>query len=159
VPFTPFHLGPGAAFKAIGGRHFSFVVFGGSQVLMDIEPLVRMILGTSILHGPTHTLIGALFIGALASITGKPIGNFALRVLDIPHRPITWRASGIGGFVGTFSHVAFDSVMHDDVRPWWPFFDGGSLLGIVSLGALHLICLALGAVGAIVLAARWFFRI
>ena len=39
MPFTPIHLGPGAALKAIGGRHFSFMVFGGSQVLMDIEPL------------------------------------------------------------------------------------------------------------------------
>lgn len=22
MPFTPFHLGPGAAFKAVGGKHF-----------------------------------------------------------------------------------------------------------------------------------------
>lgn len=36
MPFTPIHLGPGAACKAIGGRHFSFMVFGGAQVLMDI---------------------------------------------------------------------------------------------------------------------------
>ena len=27
MPFTPFHLGPGAAFKAIGGKHFSFMVW------------------------------------------------------------------------------------------------------------------------------------
>jgi len=43
MPFTPIHLGPGAAFKAIGGRHSSFMVFGGSQLLMDIEPLVGII--------------------------------------------------------------------------------------------------------------------
>jgi len=29
-------------FKAIGGPRFSFTVFGGSQVLMDIEPLARI---------------------------------------------------------------------------------------------------------------------
>jgi hypothetical protein len=41
MPFTPFHLGPGALFKAAGGEHFSFTIFAGSQVLMDIEPLIR----------------------------------------------------------------------------------------------------------------------
>ena len=51
MPFTPFHLGPGGVLKAVGGRHFSFMVFGGAQVLMDIEVLVRMDLGTPVLHG------------------------------------------------------------------------------------------------------------
>ncbi len=60
MPFTPFHLGPGALFKAVGGRHFSFMVFGGTQVLMDIEPLLGLIRGWPVLHGYTHTLAGAL---------------------------------------------------------------------------------------------------
>jgi hypothetical protein len=42
MPFTSFHLGPGAVFKAVGGRHFSFMIFGGSQVLMDVESLVHI---------------------------------------------------------------------------------------------------------------------
>lgn len=42
MPFTPFHLGPGALFKGAGDTRFSFMVFGGSQVLMDIEPLIRI---------------------------------------------------------------------------------------------------------------------
>ena len=50
MPFTPFHLGPGAVFKAIGGRHFSFMVFGGAQVLMDIEPLVGILRGSVVLR-------------------------------------------------------------------------------------------------------------
>ena len=51
MPFTPFHLGPGALFKAIGGNRFSFMVFGGSQVLMDVEPLVHILRGDAVLHG------------------------------------------------------------------------------------------------------------
>ena len=43
MPFTPIHLGPGLAFKAIGGRHFSLMVFGGAQVLMDLEPLIGIL--------------------------------------------------------------------------------------------------------------------
>jgi hypothetical protein len=51
MPFTPFHLGPGAAVKAIAGDDFSFIVFGGAQALMDIEPLVHMVRGDAVLHG------------------------------------------------------------------------------------------------------------
>jgi hypothetical protein len=54
-PFTPFHLGPGLAFKSAGGDRFSFVVFGGAQVLIDVEPGVRLLLGHQYVHGPTHT--------------------------------------------------------------------------------------------------------
>ena len=32
TPFTPLHLGPGLALKALGGRHFSLMVFAGAQV-------------------------------------------------------------------------------------------------------------------------------
>ena len=75
MPFTPIHLGPGAAFKAIGGRHFRFMVFGGSQVLMDIEPLIGILRGWAMLHGYTHTVAGAAAIGAVAPLIGKPIST------------------------------------------------------------------------------------
>ncbi len=78
MPFTPFHLGPGAAFKAVGGKHFSFMVFGGAQVLMDIEPLVAIVQGWPILHGVTHTILGALVIGLVAGAIGRPISEFVL---------------------------------------------------------------------------------
>ena len=45
MPFTPFHPGAGAVFKATGGRHFSFMVFGGTQVLMDLEPAYMLLTG------------------------------------------------------------------------------------------------------------------
>ena len=59
MPFTPFHMGPGLAIKAVSGRYLSLMVFGFSQVAMDIEPLVRMIRGDAVLHGFTHTYLGA----------------------------------------------------------------------------------------------------
>jgi membrane-bound metal-dependent hydrolase YbcI (DUF457 family) len=154
MPVTPFHLGPGAAFKAVGGRHFSFMVFGGAQVLMDIEPLVRIYLGTPVLHGYTHTLLGALVIGLVATLTGKPISQFVLNRYRIPHHPFTWLAAGVGAFVGTFSHVVLDAIMHPDMHPWWPISQGNALLGIVSVGWLHVGCVALGMLGGLVIAFR-----
>lgn len=128
--------------KAIGGRHFSFMVFGGAQVLMDLEPLVRLIAGSSIVHGPTHSVPGALLIGAVAALTGKPVSEFVLRLLRIRHQPISWLASCMGAFLGTFSHVLLDAIMHGDTQPWWPLSSANPFLGLVSLRKLHLACLA-----------------
>ncbi|HEX8610293.1 MAG TPA: metal-dependent hydrolase [Telluria sp.] len=156
MPFTPFHLGPGAAMKAVGGRHFSFMVFGGAQVLIDLEPLVRIFVGTGILHGPTHSLPGALVVGAVAALTGKPVSEYVLRLLRIAHQPISWLASCTGAFLGTFSHVALDAILHVDMQPWWPLSNTNELLGLVSPRALHLGCLLLAVLGGAVAAWRLF---
>ena len=155
MPFTPFHLGPGALFKAIGGTRFSFMVFGGTQVLMDLEPAYRIWQNASVLHGPTHTLAGALVIGTLGTLSGKPVSEFVLRRSGIPHRPITWLASAMGGYVGAFSHVLFDALMHSDMRPFWPLSDANPLLDAIPLSALHWACAACGFVGA----AWWWWRL
>lgn len=155
MPFTPFHLGPGAAFKAIGGSNFSFMVFGGAQVLMDIEPLIGILTNKPVLHGPTHTLLGALAIGTLAGIIGKPISAAVLRWRSIPHAPFTWTASFVGAYTGTFSHILLDAIMHSDMSPWWPIAGGNQLLGQISLDHLHVACMIAGVLGAIVAAVRF----
>ncbi len=152
MPFTPFHLGPGALFKAIGGDRFSFMVFGGAQVMMDIEPLIGIIQHKPILHGYTHTVAGALVIGVTAALIGKPVSTFVLRQSGMLHRPLGWTAAFSGALIGTFSHVLFDAVMHADMNPWWPLAPGNALLGAIPLGALHLACLGMGIAGAALIA-------
>ncbi len=154
MPFTPIHLGPGAAFKAIGGKHFSFMVFGGSQVLMDIEPLIGIIQDKDILHGYTHTILGALLIGLIAGIIGRPISALVLKWMEIPHYPFTWAASFSGAFIGTFSHIFFDAIMHSDMNPLWPYTQGNGLLDIISIESLHILSLALGFLGALIILCR-----
>lgn len=158
MPFTPLHLGPGLAFKAIGGRHFSFMVFGESQVLMDIEPLIGILQHKPILHGPTHTVLGALVIGGIAAAIGKPISSCALNFLKIPHSPFTWRATLFGAYLGTFSHVFLDGIMHSDMSPLWPFVPGNPLLGVISIDRLHTACFLAGAIGLAGLATRAAFK-
>ena len=67
MPFTPFHMGVGLAAKAVGGRHFSVLTFGIAQVAMDIEPLIGMLRQSPVLHGPTHTYLGAVPIALVAA--------------------------------------------------------------------------------------------
>ena len=86
MPITPLHLGPGAVFKAIGGRRFSFVVFGLAQFAMDLEPIGRFLGGSNLLHGPVHSLLGATIVGAIVVVLGKPLGERLLRLWN-------WRLS------------------------------------------------------------------
>ena len=90
MPFTPLHLGLGTVAKAVLKRRFSFMIFGGTQVLMDIEPLLGMLYGWQELHRHTHNLIGAMLIGTLAMFIGKPISAFILKYKHFEHWQISW---------------------------------------------------------------------
>ena len=157
MPFTPFHLGPGLAFKAIGGRHFSFMVFGGAQVLIDIEPGLGLALGWPVLHGWTHTFAGAAVIGAIAGVAGKPASTRVLRWLRIVHPPLTWTASFIGAFVGTFSHVLLDGLMHADMRPLAPWSEANPWFGWIPMERVYDGCVVAAVTGAVAVALRGFW--
>ncbi len=40
MPFTPVHMGPGILIKALLQSSFSLMVFGWTQIIMDIQPLI-----------------------------------------------------------------------------------------------------------------------
>ena len=151
MPFTPFHLGPGALFKALGGKRFSFMVFGGAQVLMDIEPLVAMSRGSATIHGASHTILGALGVGLVAGVLGKPASERVLRWAAITHAPLTWRVSFLSALVGTSSHVILDSIMHRDMTPLWPLAAGNPLLDAIPVATLHILCIVCGGMGVAIL--------
>ena len=169
MPITPLHLGPGAVFKAIGGRRFSFVVFGLAQVAMDLEAIGRFLGGSYVLHGPVHSLLGATVMGIVVVVVGKPLGERLIRLWNWRLSPtqrdwlsveprLTWTGTAVGAFLGTYSHVLFDSIMHPDVRPMYPFGGGNYLVGIISVGELHVLCLALGVIGVLILLAVSYWR-
>jgi hypothetical protein len=146
--------------KAVLGRHFSLTVFGFAQVAMDVEPLVRMLRGDLIKHDLSHTYFGATAIGVFSLLVGRPVCQWLLGwwPTEGTHpflgwlrgpRVISWTAATTGAFVGTSTHVLFDSVMHADMRPLAPFADENALLGLVSMEALHLLCVGAGVVGLV----------
>lgn len=67
---------------------------------------------------------------------------------------IPWHSAIIGAFVGTFSHVLLDSIMHGGTRPLLPFSTANPAYLAVGPGALHLICFILGLAGAFLVARR-----
>ena len=117
------------------------MVFGGAQVLMDLEPLVRIVRGDTILHGYTHTVLGAILIALIAGLIGRPISLYVLQLLQIRHSNFGWSVSFSTAFVGTYSHIVFDAIMHADMRPLWPLAKINPLLGLVSILQIHLLCI------------------
>lgn len=151
MPFTPLHMGPGLAVKAVMQRKFSLMVFGWSQIVIDLQPLLAMTTGLVDLHGFSHTLIGATLVGLLCGATGKHLGEWGLRILREPrHLPISWQVSFGSAFIGTYSHVFIDSVMHVDVFPFSPFDLSRPFHAIMSIDTLHVLCVVLAVVGAVV---------
>lgn len=153
MPFTPFHIGPGILVKAVLQGSFSLMVFGWSQIVMDLQPLVAIITGEGKLHGFTHTYVGATLIAIFSAVTGKYLSQWALVVLSNGAKRginIRWWVVFLSAFIGAYSHVVLDSIMHTDIEPLSPFSQSNELLGLVSVVALHKLCVYSGLVGAAV---------
>ncbi len=159
MPFTPIHIGPGILVKAVLPSSFSLMVFGWTQVAMDIQPLIVMITGKGHVHGFTHTYVGAILITFFSALTGKYLSEIGLKILGMAkEKPITiaWWVALLSAFIGSFSHVLLDSIMHTDVEPFYPFTLINNSHGFVSIGALHKFCIYSGLAGAIIYyVARW----
>ncbi|MFW2438015.1 MAG: DUF4184 domain-containing protein [Arenicellales bacterium] len=166
MPFTPLHFGPGLAIKAIAPVYFSFTVFVFSQVLIDIEPLYFMLNGEWPVHRYFHTYPGATVAGVASFVVGRPVCGICLSMF---RRSLRISKSGLleamrlinpvaalsGAFIGSWSHVALDSIMHSDIRPFAPFVDDNMLLGSLTVYELHLFCVVAGIAGAVGMGFWW----
>ena len=151
MPFTPLHMGPGILIKSLLQSSFSLMVFGWAQIIMDIQPLVVLLTGEGHLHGFSHTYVGASLLAVFSAFTGKYLSEFGLLILGISRNnpiKIRWVVVFISAFIGTFSHVFLDSIMHADVQPFYPISSKNNLLGVLSVEAIHKLCLYTGLVGA-----------
>jgi len=148
VPFTPLHMGPGLIVKACMQGTFSLMVFGWSQILIDIQPLVVLLSGKGELHGLSHTYIGATIVAVVSALTGKYLGEIGLRILRMEnYNPIGWRVAFFSAFIGGYSHVFIDGIMHSDMRPLAPFSQQSIFLGIVNIDTLHILCVLAAVIG------------
>ena len=149
---------------------FSLMIFGWTQILMDIQPLIVLITGEGHLHGFSHTLIGGTLIAAIAAATGKPIIEACIRSrrfgfsdsdrawLGVPDR-LGWTVVVISALIGAASHVYLDAIMHSDVQPFYPFNLDNPWLALMSVEALHKFCVYTGLMGgALYLGTQFYLR-
>ena len=151
MPFTPFHMGPGILVKGLMQGSFSLMAFGWTQIVMDIQPLIVLITGEGHLHGFSHTYIGATFLAIISAVTGKYLSQLGLWIFRITasyRTSIPWAVVLTSAFIGSYSHVLLDSIMHADVQPFYPLTLHNSFQGIITASALHNLCLYSGLIGA-----------
>ena len=169
MPITPIHLGPALAVKAVAPRHFSFLIFGITQVAIDSEAAFHLLRGDWPIHRFFHTYLGATVIAVLTVVAGRPLLEWVLRLWNRLVAPaeqsilrfeprIPLAAAVSGALIGGYSHVLLDSIVYSDVRPFAPLSDGNALFRLTTASSLILGCVALGALGCMALAVAYLRR-
>ena len=164
MPFTPLHMGPGMTVKAAVPRHFSIVVFGLTQLALDLEVLWYLVRWDPPLHRFWHTYLGATVIAIVFTVVGKPASQFiksiwnyiASRCADADLSVsvhTSWLAGLTAAVAGAYSHILLDSMFHPDMEPFRPWSAGNRLYGLVSPMMLQILCVFLGVIGL-----AWFFQ-
>jgi len=152
VPVTPFHFGPGVLFHAVAPRKISFIAFVAANCITDIESVYNVLRGNFPVHRFLHTFVGAALVAAMTVALFMAMRRLA-RNIRLPNwfewQQLTLPAVIVGALLGSYSHIVLDGIMHADMRPFAPWSDDNPFLHFVSLGTLHLACIALGIAGAL----------
>lgn len=163
MPITPFHLLAITPIKAIAPRQFSWCVFTLTNIFIDLEPIFLFLVTLEPRHLFFHTIIGATLVATLCATMGRGWCESVIKIWneEIRGNPeerwfksnesISKFSAWFSAIVGAWTHLLLDSIMHYDIRPFSPFTDANVLLGKISIGWLHTICLSLGLLGIIFL--------
>jgi len=160
MPVTPFHIGPAAIIKAVFREKFSITIFSFSQILIDLQPLFAMLGANIELHGVSHTYLGATLIAIISCVVGRPLCQLSLKwwnhhlsapenSLLIVKEAISWQVAISSAFIGTYSHILLDSIMHTDLQPFYPMQITNKLLNLIAIDSLHILCAVAGVIGLI----------
>jgi len=106
MPITPLHFGLGLAAKSAVGRFFSLPAFIAANCLMDVEPVVRVVLG---LEGGLHEATHTMEVGAVIAVAATVLTRQLLPASS------TWLTAGLGSAYGIATHLVLDALYHADV--------------------------------------------
>jgi len=117
-------------------------VFVLANVIVDIEVLVLMLLGTD---WPRHRLCHTLLIGAavgivwgLAAYLLRNLFKKIMKLFHIPYKTGFWKML-VSGVLGVWFHVVIDAVYHLDVRMFWPS-NIKPLHGLLTQRQVNIVC-------------------
>ncbi len=144
--------------KPLLNRHFSVIAFGIAQVAMDIEPGIRMALGTDALHGQTHTILGALIMAFFVTLIAPSICKHLLAKWNsevihynrpglVHSGPVSKTSVFMGALFGTVSHVLLDSLIHRDIHPLIPFSQTNPFMCLIAYDEVYQACTIAGVLG------------
>lgn len=125
LPFTPIHLGVALGVGLLFRRSIHLPTFILTSVLLDLEPLAVLVLGLEHPpHGYLHTFVAALLLGPGIGYVLYIMRGF----LESLWRALLLEVEGgvrlgsymVSGFLGYALHVALDSPLYTDIRPFYP---------------------------------------
>ncbi len=151
-------MGAALIVKPALNSRFSVITFGIAQVAMDVEPGVRMWTNSDVLHGPTHSMLGALIMAFIVMLMAPSVCNYLLTKWNkeviyykqpwlVHSGPVSKSAVTIGAFFGTLSHVVLDSLMHHDIHPLSPFSQANPFMGLIAHDGVYRACMIAGVLG------------
>jgi membrane-bound metal-dependent hydrolase YbcI (DUF457 family) len=147
MPFTPYHFGPALITKSIFGKQFSITSFAVSQIIIDLESLYYLLQHAWPVHRLFHTYLGATIIIFPTIIIAKLI-------LRISNKESTWTTLVFAGSFGAYSHIFLDSIMHSDIRPFYPISESNHLFKLISVPLLYELCVYSGIIGVCIIACK-----
>ncbi|WP_342303822.1 hypothetical protein [Methanolobus sp. ZRKC5] len=142
MPFTPFHLGPAFLLGELFEKKVNLISILLGSIIIDVRATYCLFAGCWPLHGPLHTFLSATVIAFLLAWMLFSQRNWLQKITDKLKIEQTYSFISImtGAIIGTWSHVLLDSFLYMDIRPLLPL-PNNPLLGLVSSGAIYLICL------------------
>lgn len=159
MPLTPFHWSI-VLFGLLFLSHFYIPALAISSVIMDFEPFYYIFISPNpegTLHGFFHTYLGATIIAVLVGFilvkTRKHIDNI-MEMLKTGQKNIPDKLIYFSSLFAAWSHIFLDSLMHTDMRPFWPIATN-PLLGLIEPEKIYLIT-GLGFILAGLLYFRYF---
>ncbi len=116
MPITPLHFGPALLLKRAAGQKFSLVAFLAAQVLLDLEPglkLTGLLPEGAGLH-LSHTWTTGAVVGLVAAVVGGCGWRRGKGLRLRGQTPRLW-ISTTSAAVGVVSHLLLDGLYHADV--------------------------------------------
>lgn len=160
MPLTPFHFGPAIFLAAIHKRLNLLALLLGS-VILDVEPVAVILYNWNYpYHGyPHHGILHSFFAAFLSAwLLALVLKNFETRTgtnLERFRMGRLVQSSSLStlflsAFLGSASHVLFDSLMHYDAFPFWPSYSN-PFLGLISYSQNYFLVISLGILGIFML--------
>lgn len=149
MPITPLHFGPAMLLKRAVGRQFSLAAFLAAQVLLDLEPGLKLFGLVPISDGPhlSHTWPTGAVVGLVAAVVGVGAGlcgwRRSLGMRLHCQTPTVWIAAASAA-LGVMSHLLLDGIYHADVAASIGLPGLSGVVPPLALDAALLVALVLG---------------
>lgn len=163
MPFTPFHWGVSILIQSILMFLDPIALFLGS-VIPDIEGITALFILPNQnlpLHGPLHSITGAILLGSLLSLfswimySKINISFYLSKIIAREFPPYSFRVSLLSSWFGTLSHIILDSILYPEMDLLYPSGFGNPFVYLLPGTWVYIFCVLCFILGIGILILRF----